>query len=222
MAQGTPIVRRLLSYFVAQKMERVHSGISGDLEVILSEGRYMLNSPTATYSYEDKYTSFRQALSHIKSDLPDYTSALILGLGLGSVPLMLRSLFNFTGIITCVELDPEIIQLAGRYYPQQADFQNFIIHEADAVPWIQAGVERYDLIITDVFQDQSVPVALHSKEFLRALRNRVAPGGTLLFSRLSSQRKFEKRLWENLSEVFPDGEDIDTGGNVILRYKAKQ
>lgn len=213
---------RLLSYITHLRIERVQSEWNDTLEMILADGRYMLNTSGATYSFEDKYTSFRKALQHTESDIRQYKTALVLGLGLGSVPYMLQKQFGFNQVIDCVEIDPAVIALAEKYYANPAGWSNLHITCADAVDWIQANQKQYDLIIADVFIDTKVPVSLHSRTFLTQLRKAVAPGGTLLFSRLQSRQRFERDLWNNLQTVFPEAAAIDTGGNVILHFKAKQ
>ena len=212
-------LRSLLSFLGDVKIEQVNSPINGKLTVVLSEGRCMLNTANATYSFEEKYTSFSKALSTISTHIATCRSALVLGLGLGSVPYILQSAYRFSGPITCVEIDPMVIALAKRYYPASADLSKLHIEEADAVDWIATNTARFDLIIGDVFLDARVPEALHSIGFLQNLRRTVAPGGILLFSRILDRQRFERTLWDNLRAVFPEAEEIDTGGNVVMCFR---
>lgn len=212
--------QRIKSYFTPQRLEVTESAYTPILEVILSDGRCMLNSPDATYSFEDKYTSFRAAIHAVRKRLPEYSEILVLGLGLGSVPYMLQTTFKYKGRITCVEIDPVVVKLAERYYPDKRLYGELKVHTTDAVSFIKENTDRYGAIFCDIFIDKRVPEALHSAAFMRDLRRAIAPGGTLLFSRLASERKAEVTLWENLKLVFPEAENIDTGGNHILNYQA--
>lgn len=214
----TPL-RKILSYGFNITLEQVNSPINGPMEVILADGRCMLNTAHATYSFEEKYTSFGKALRTIEADIPGCTSVLMLGLGLGSVPFMLQTQFACKAPITCIELDPAIIRLAKKYYPNPAGMAQMTLIEADAVNWIAQATNQYDLIIADVFLDSAVPKALHTTTFLEQLRQKVAPGGILLFSRLLDRKRFEQSLWDHLATVFPEATQIDTGGNVVMCFR---
>lgn len=214
----TPL-RKILSYGFNITLERVDSPINGPLEVILADGRCMLNTAQATYSYEEKYTSFKKALHTIADDIPSRKKVLMLGLGLGSVPFILQKVYGCSAPITCVEIDPEIIRLATKYYPFRSGLAQLKLVEADAVSWVSSTQESYDLIIVDVFLDASVPETLHAETFLQNLRKLVAPGGILLFSRLLDRQRFERPLWDHLDRVFPEAAQIDTGGNVVMCFR---
>lgn len=211
---------RILSYLTPITLEKVQSAVSGELQVVMDSGRVMLNSPAATYSYEDRYTSFQKALKEISPRLSGVQRALVLGLGLGSVPYMLQKHYAAGYPIDCVEVDPEVIRLAHTYYPLPEKLPLLHIQEADAIAWMAHNTGIYDLVIVDIFIDTKVPESARGVDFLRNLRRSVAPGGTLLFSRLLSRQRFEQELWANLRTVFPEGYEIDTGGNVILCFQA--
>lgn len=209
----------LLSFLKQVQVETTSSEFTHSLEVVLFEGRYMLNTQNATYSYEDKYSSYKSALQHIAKDLPTMKSGLVLGLGLGSIPYMLQRNFNFTGQIDCVEIDATIIDLASKYYPSSKLFNQLKIHEADALNWMEFNHRKFDLITVDLFIDKYVPREFHSATFMELLKQALNPNGILLFSRMTDNTKSEKQLGENLKNIFPEGEIIDTGGNLIFCFK---
>lgn len=211
-----------LSFLKQIKVESTSGEYSGPLEVVLFEGRYMLNSENATYSFEDKYTSYRTALFTIAEEIKSMKSALVLGLGLGSIPYMLQTKFGFKGTISCVELDKTIIRLAKKYYTDQDLLSALDIHDSDALMWMQLNSQQFDLITVDLFIDKNVPRQFHSETFLQQLKNSLSANGILLFSRLSEKSRSEKTLIDNLKKVFPSAIEIDTGGNLILCYKNGQ
>ncbi|MEZ5015093.1 MAG: fused MFS/spermidine synthase [Chitinophagales bacterium] len=209
----------LKSYFREILIESTSSAYSGQLEVTFYAGRYMLNTRNATYSYEDRYTSYGTALEVVADRIPACKKILVLGMGLGSVPWILQKKYGYRGEITCVDIDPIILQLATDYYPDAELLKFLHLVEADAATWVPAQQGSFDLITVDLFIDRNVPKTLHSREFLAALKSRLAPDGTLLFSRLKDEKQDEDELWANLSSIFPDSSDIDTGGNVILCFR---
>lgn len=211
-------VKFLLSFLTEIPVESTSSPINPKLDIVLSNGRYRLNTETATYSFEDKYNSFGTALEVIKSSLPNFKSVLVLGLGLGSIPFMLYKKYQFPGQITCVDIDPEIIRLAKKYFPVQPLPSNIHFIEKDAGDFTSNTGEKFDLVAVDLFIDRDIPAKFHETAFLQDLKNIVAPGGLLLFSRLTDNYTADRRLNMGLKNIFPDATEIDTGGNLILRW----
>jgi len=210
---------KVLSYLSRIPVEKRRGVYTDNLSVVLDRGKYMLNTASVTYSFEDRYTSFSRALHHIKGAIPGMNKALVLGLGLGSVPYMLRKIHAFRGSVTCVEIDPIVIELAEKYYPDPKEFDQMQIICADAMVWADTCSEYYDLIAVDVFIDNAVPEALASVDFMENLKRLLSNNGILLFSRLSSRKHLETALWKSLRTTFPEAEEIDTGGNVILCFR---
>lgn len=213
------IFRYLLSYLKQIPVETTSGEYSGSLEVIFFEGRYMLNTTNATYSFEDKYTSYKTALKYIEQEIPGMQSALVLGLGLGSVPYMLQTQFHYKGIVDCVDIDSTIIQLAKKYYPSATLLDKLRIHQADAYTWMQLNEKQFDLIAVDLFIDRFIPQQFHSIPFLENIKRSLSPNGILLFSRLEENGKLEAQLVKNVMQVFPEAIEIVAGGNLILCYR---
>ena len=86
MAQPS-LLKRLLSYLFPFT-RRVPSPVSGHLEVTLYNGRKVLDSATANYSYGALQRVLRYGLQQL--DLVQVRSILLLGLGGGSVIQTLR------------------------------------------------------------------------------------------------------------------------------------
>ena len=89
-----PIWKRLLSYFFEWHIESAPSEANPHLYVSLKNGRYQLCTANAVYSYEDLYTNFLRAFEQIDFDKVPGKDVLILGLGLGSIPIILEKRFG--------------------------------------------------------------------------------------------------------------------------------
>ncbi len=76
-------------------------------------------------------------------------SALVLGVGGGTVIHQLHSLFDLK--ITAIESDPVHLRLAQKYFEIDSTGANLI--EGDAVSWVRRCHRRFDLVIDDVFVD---------------------------------------------------------------------
>lgn len=211
------IFKKYCSYLFAIRQEKFESAVNGTLEVLLFKGRYQLVTKNAIYSFEDLYTSYGHALNAIR--YTNVKNILVLGLGLGSIPIMLQKKLGDTISITSVELDPEIIRCAKKYYPSATDYDKLNIIQSDALQYVMQTKEKFDLITVDLFVDTYVPEQFFTLEFLQKLKSIISPNGNLLFSRLKDGYKYEHELWKNLKTVFPGKTEIETEGNSILYWK---
>ncbi|MCO6493161.1 MAG: hypothetical protein J5I98_32375 [Phaeodactylibacter sp.] len=214
-----PFWKSLLSYLFEWHIESAPSEANPHLYVSLKNGRYQLCTANAVYSYEDLYTNFLWAFEHIQLDEVPGEDVLILGLGLGSIPLILEKKFGRQYRYTAVELDEAVVYLAGRYGLGQLSSPVATIC-ADAYSFLMLNEEQYGMICMDIFLDDVVPRQFESSEFLEALKDALAPGGLLLYNRLAdnprdqkaTQHFFERRFLS----VFPQGAYLDVGGNWML------
>ena len=218
MAKHQPISiwKRWMSYFTEVHVESTSSPYNPHLYVSMKDGRYMLSTDKAIYSYGDRYHNFGHVFNQM--DLKEMENVLILGFGLGSIPILLEKKYNhlkYTGI----EIDDEVIYLASKYVLPSLRSEIDIV-QADAEAFLLQDTQRYDLIAMDVFESDYIPHRFESPEFLTALKNSLAPGGTLLYNRLAytdSDLENTIRFYEGtFSAIFPDGMQMPVKGNRML------
>jgi hypothetical protein len=205
----------MLSYVVALPIERSGSSLNPLLEVRLSKGRYRLETRHAIYSFDDLYSNFSNAFDRLDVRTLRPAKVLVLGLGLGSVPFMLEARFGLSCSFVAVELDAEVVRLARKY--TLAGFRSPIRFVcADAGAFVQTCEERFDLVAMDIFVDDEVPPALETRDFLARLKGLLAPGGTLLYNRLSltaaDKEKSHAFFEERFKAVFANAQCWDVGG----------
>lgn len=118
---------------------------------------------------------------------PQPRRVLIVGLGGGA---MVRFLTHHEpGVhIDAVEIDPAVVRLADEYFGVRSG-GNVRVHTADAVAFMAATVDRYDLILMDAFLRPSsgtdatgVPTGLKTLAFLDRLKRVLNPGGVVAFN----------------------------------------
>lgn len=204
-------------------IESTSSDYNPHLYVSLSRGRYQLCTANAIYSYEDQYDNFRKAFVKIDLDKLPGKEVLILGFGLGSIPILLEKIFDQDLYYTAVEIDEAVIELAGKY--ALPDIQSPIeMICADAAVYVDQEPATYDLICMDVFLDDVVPDVFEQEVFLTGLKNMLNPNGLLLFNRLAATKKDKqesRRFFEDhFLPVFPHGTYLEAGGNYILMNDA--
>lgn len=174
---------RLRSFRQPVLIERCE-GLFGPLEVCWERGRKVLNSASANQSYGALHRVLRHALPQALEGLPQVRSVLLLGLGGGSAVRILRHELKLDPVITAIELDPIVIDLAARHFEVSPD-QRLQVIQADATLHIHVLRERFDLVLVDLFDDSDPARGTSTSGFVHALRDRVAEGGRLCFNTLA-------------------------------------
>lgn len=171
-------VKRFASY-VWPITKKVPSDLNGIMEITYINGKKVLDSKNANYSYGNLQRILEIGLS--KTDLSDVTSILLLGLGGGSVVASLLGRFQYTGTLVGVEWDAKMIAIAEKEFSISSNEQLTILHD-DAYTFTLKDTNAYDLVIVDLFVDTQVPKQFYSKEFCDGLRQRTGKGGKILFN----------------------------------------
>lgn len=213
------ITKRLLSYLTDIPIEHVQSDYNQDLFVVLKNDRYQLCTENAIYSYGDKYENFRQCFGKISLPKSDDTDVLLLGFGMGSIPVILEKIFDKRYSYTGVEIDPKIIYLATKYVLSELKSEVSVI-EADARVFIDANTTKYDMICIDIFVDDKIPDWFLTEEFLLKIRNAIVKNGVILFNHLGYTHEDVNTAKMYFStvflKVFPDGVMVNVHKNLMM------
>jgi spermidine synthase len=208
-----------LSYLVELHIENAGSDYNPHLYVSLKQGRYQLSTANAVYSFEDLYTNFSLTFQALDLDRLRLRKVLLLGLGLGSIPVMLERTFHQHCDFTAVEVDAAVLYLASKYV--LPDLKSGItLIEADALVFVSQCRETFDLICMDIFLDDTIPPEFEQSSFLENLRALLAPEGVLLYNRLAATSRDKRRSLQFFERkflpVFPNGTYLDVAGNYML------
>lgn len=212
--------QRLLSYLMEIPLETISSPIHPSLQVSLQQGRLQLSTDKAIYSFSDLYTNFRRAFQQLRLEEIRSTEALLLGLGLGSIPEMLEKKFNKHFHYTAVELDEAVIYLAQKYTLSELKAP-FDIYCSDAGDYVKSCPDaRFGFICVDLFIDDEIPSKFTQPGFFADLHRLLQPDGLLLFNcfslELSDRRKAQNVFQDVFLPQFPEATYLDTGTNWIL------
>jgi len=211
------------SYFVDIQLEETLSVYSGKLEVICRNGRYALCTKNAVYSYDDLYVNFRDSFQQINLDKHGIKNVLVLGLGLGSIPLLLEKKFKKKYNYTLVEIDSKIVDLATRYTLDELKSSCSVVC-MDALEYIKNCTEQFDLVAIDIFIDDQIPSDFESIQFLEAVKKVLTPNGLLMYNQLTYNElllsKAELFFQKKFKKVFPEAVFLSLSGNKILLNKA--
>lgn len=174
--------KKALSYLFAQKIYQQNSSVNKQLDVVLSDGELLLNTPNANYSFGSLQRILEKGLTRIgKPQIQQMQSVLVLGVAGGSVIQSLYKKYDFTGSVTGVEIDPTVITLARDYFELDT-YKKVTIEIQDAQQFISESVNPFDLIIIDVFIDTQMPSFLFESTFISNLKKTISPKGYMLFN----------------------------------------
>ncbi|MDR6301559.1 spermidine synthase [Mesonia maritima] len=159
--------------------KKVSSEFSGELEVTWLNGKKILDTKNANYSYGALHQILDVALQKTNADRGGHT--LVLGLGGGSILQLLRKKYNFYGKITAVELDSKIIEIAKKEFNIQ-QYEPLEVIGKDAEKFVQQNHTKYETVIVDLFIDVKVPEQFFKIEFWQNLANLLQPEATVIFN----------------------------------------
>ena len=118
---------------------------------------------------------------------------LFLGLGLG---VLQRSLIGRAACICSIEMNPAVIELFGRLYPDALSAMDVV--EGEFFASMKQATDRWDAIVID-FNDPA-HIAL-SDAHVPQLRERLAPGGRLVINKHLPDRAFSAAV-QRAAELF--------------------
>ena len=187
-----PLWKKWLSHLTPLTIEETASEHNPELTVALSRGRLQLLSGDAIYSWDDLYQNFLIAFDHLKIDEEPFEDVLVLGLGLGSIPYMLETVFHRNYYYTAVEWDETISELAAKYTLSRLKSSIDVI-TGDAEIFVQVTEEQYDMVIIDIFEDANMPNFLFQDFFINRINSLLNLNGFILFNTMVIDKKQEER-----------------------------
>ena len=136
---------------------------------------------------------------------PKIEKALTLGGGGYVAPLDFLKRFP-QALMTVVEIDPQVTQVARDYFKLKDDPRLKIYHE-DGRIFLNNNQEKYDVIYGDAFASYfSVPFQLTTKEAVEKIYNSLVPDGILILNVISSlageKSLFFQAEYKTLSQYF--------------------
>jgi len=221
-----PWYKRALSYVLDLQIESLETELHPVVDVFLSKGRLLLSSENAVYSYGDLYKVYRQGLKKIEVQWTQVEDILILGFGLGSIPIILDRMqkeglipsdkrFN----ILAVDLEEMFFHLHKKYNVERGNAYLETV-TADAFAFMDMNERRFDMVFVDVFQDNLIPSALLEKEFIANLQRALNENGLILWNHMISdwdvKTKFDSFLEDVFLPIFPEATNVKINNNNML------
>ncbi len=109
--------------------------------------------------------------------------------------------------IDVVEIDPDVIDVAKKYFSLSSDSSRLGIFNEDARSFLSNTYQKYDLIVLDAFSKSYVPFHLMTLEYFEILDKRLTPDGIIvsnLIGTLSGDTSdLLRAVYKTMSQVFP-------------------
>lgn len=192
--------KRLLSYFYPIKIYSQKSALSQSIEITWANGNLVMDSQNTNYSYGSLQRILKLGLKNIGfAKIKKMESILVLGVAGGSVIKTLIDDIHFTGKITGVEIDAEIIKIANQYFKLNKIPQLNIVID-DAFEFVLKTKDKYDLIIIDIFQDTKMPNFLFESFFIDRICFLLKSKGVILFNTMLLNKEQNKRNLQFISQ----------------------
>jgi predicted O-methyltransferase YrrM len=208
--------RYLKSFFITEVWESISTEHNPMIQVVYEYGKIKLNAKTVNYSFGSLHVAFAETFAEYDIARRNYDTVLILGLGAGSIPAILSSYGRNYHMIG-VEIDPEMIRLAQKYF--NLDYHtNLQIVIADAIQFVSETKQKYDIICVDLFIDYEIPTKAELPDFLVNLKNILSNNGILIYNRilLPQTMASTERFISIFDQIFPESESFKTLANLMM------
>ncbi|MFY0644023.1 MAG: methyltransferase domain-containing protein [Bacteroidia bacterium] len=205
--------KQILSYLWDIPIEKSSSPQNSYLEVVWSQGKKMLNTENANYSFGNGYKVFELAFEKHSDRISQAQNVLVLGFGCGSVLQILRRDYKSNCQITGIEYDAEIIRLFYKHFSTAEDPKLELIQE-DALSFVKQCEMHFDLIIIDLFDDLSTSPLVFQTDFTQQLLRIANSGSTLIYNTVKSgkHQSQSSELLIELSGHFKEVSSIEFQG----------
>lgn len=139
-------------------------------------------------------------------------SILEIGLGGGRTSWYIHKTLPNTSVTT-VELDPEVISLAKKYFGIREE-NNFNIVARDGRIYLAKNTSQYDMILIDAYRGPFVPFHLLTKEFYSLVKSKLKAGGVVVQNIEPSTMLFDAAI-VTIKSVFDNIDLFEAGGNIV-------
>lgn len=140
----------------------------------------------------------------------------VVGLGGGRIPMVLRHHFP-DAVIDCTEVDPEVTDLAVRYFGVRLDAHLRVFHE-DGRGYLErrAAAEPYDVIVVDAFIGLGFgEQRLATLEFLQSCGRQLGRDGVLVLNLLPGDPLLDRKL-ATFKAAFPQAHLCEDDGVTVV------
>lgn len=196
---------KLGSFLFPQIIKKGNTPKGQYYEVSLENGRKVLNTQNANYSFGSLHDVMQKGIKHLLKTNFNFEKTLMLGLGAGSAVQILNKNIQHPFTIDCIEYDQGIIDIAKQDF-EIADHKNLniICGDAQNISTLVAG-QKYDLIIDDVFIDDNIPSFCFQPDYIQKCAQCLNEKGiylrNMMFESAEKLSQFESELSKHFNTI---------------------
>jgi len=187
------ILIQLCSFFWDIPILKTSSPQNEYLELVWSNGKKILNTKDANFSFGNASKVIEKALTPYAQEIQEAQNILILGFGCGSAIELLDRKYNYKNKLIGVEYDAKIIDLYHEHFANQFQLKPKIVC-SDAADFLRQDYAKYDIILVDLFKELENSILLKDSIFLKAIKSHTAFGGLTIFNTISRSEAESKLL----------------------------
>ncbi len=199
-----------LSYLAPRIAYRTSTKYNRDVRVVEERGKYKLLVNGSRQSGEYIRKLWQHAFAQFRIfPSPDVRKILVLGVGGGTVLLLLRAMYP-DAAITAVDIDEAMIAIAKKYF----GVTGCTLLVADAREFVKTK-GTWDMIVIDLFIGATIPTFVSSETFLQNVSARESSRGVVLVNYLQEFEygKLSDIFFKKLTKIFGSVRDARVNNN---------
>ena len=191
------LFKKLLSFFWPVVIEKRDGSFTKQLEVIVYNGKMMLDTAEVNYSFGKLHEVMQKVLLRLKKKKYLFEQVLILGYGGGSAAKIIHEEILAEAQIVGVEIDAQVIELAKKYF-----YTNEVkLLQEDAFQYIKKAIAKgwkYNVIVIDIFKNAEIPE--YSETFFEQIYSLLEDNGVAMLNTMCDETSF-KKIGEKISQA---------------------
>ena len=199
--QGRLLYERDSAYNYIQVVQ-----VGDTTELMLNEGLAIHSEyrPGGVHSGYWDYLTLSPAFRPAASAWTPPKRVAILGLAGGTGATELTAAYGPGVDITGVEIDPELVDIAHRYFHLNQPNVHPVVQ--DARYWLATTHGSYDLVVVDAYRQPYIPFHLTTEEFFETARQHLARDGVIVVNvgRTATDYRLVAALAQTMGAVFPN------------------
>lgn len=188
------LLKKFFSYFYPLILKTYHSDFSGQIELSLQNGKLVVDSANANYSYGLLHELFQEVLREFDLNRKDL-KVLILGFGAGSIAKILLKEKKLNIELTGVEIDPVMLEIYEKHFKINSS-SSINLYQDNALNFLEKNTQLFDFILVDIFKDLNVPEDLLQIDFIQALKKTCKENGGIAMNTMLSKDDSFMQLWK--------------------------